>query len=134
MQGNPKGGSGLITFLPLIIIAIVVFIIITLIKNNKKKKLLKIKNDLIEKMSKLSDTGLINILEQHKNYQIEVIEAALSESEKRNLMFDYEDLKIKINFSDTSKTISTKKTNNLLIILIVLVLLILLLYLGSISK
>ena len=132
LMADPSGKSSpLMSLLPLVIIAIVVFIIITLIKNNKKKKLLKRKNDLIEKMSKLSDTGLINILEQHKNYQIEAIEVALSEANKRNLMFDYEKLKIEIKFSDTSKTISTKKSNNLIIIILIVIVLLILFYFAK---
>ena len=92
---------------PLIFAVIAVGIVILIVTAKKKQRarrkqatdLQQKKTDFGDKMKQLSDTGLINILDNCKDYQIDAIKAALSEAKKRKLEFNYEKIKIEIEFS-----------------------------------
>jgi len=91
---------------PLIAAVIGVAIVILIISGRKKQKarrkaaadLLQKKSDFIEKISLLSDSDLLNVLNHCKDYQKEAIEVALIEAKKRNIEFNYEKVKIEMEF------------------------------------
>ena len=68
------------------------------------------KNDLRDKMSNVTDAFLIKIFDNYKDYQIEMVKAALNEAKRRGLNYNYYKLDLVPEFSNIK---SENKRNGL---------------------